>query len=232
MASKFLLRGIDLLILRAPVLIANPTTTGTPKGTPLKPHRRVVSGGVIGGVAGGVAALLAIGTIALAVWHRRRQSYGRTYFGSSFLRESTDQGTQVTVTPFNPTMLTPTEAPPLAAGTQMDFQQPLSDRPSSPEDLPLPLRRMESVPVPVGLSGKELARLRSHGLRSQPMNERPPDPPLADTIGRDALEGAAVATTSLSEARRLRLETSFSRHETQQLLVERSESPPSYASRP
>ena len=100
------------------------------------------------------------------------------------------------------------------------------------EDLPLPLRRMESVPVPVGLSSKELARLRSHGSRSQALDGPPPDPPLANTIGGDALEGAAVATTSLSEARRLRLETNFSRHEIQQLLVERSESPPSYASRP
>ena len=226
MASEFLLRGIDLLFLRAPVLIVNPTTTGTPKETPLKPHRHVVSGGVIGGVA----ALLAIVTIALAIWHRRRRSHGRTDIGSSFLRGSTDQGTQVTVTPFSPTMLALTEAAPLTAGTQMDFQQQLPHRPSSLQDLLLPLRRMESAPV--GLSSKELARLRSHGLRSQPLDGPPPDLPLADTISGDALEGAAVATTSLSEARRLRLETNFSRHEIQQLLVERSESPPSYASRP
>ena len=190
----------------------------------------MVSWGVIGGIAGGVAASFAIGAIALAVWRRRRRSHGHTNLGSSFLRGSTDQGTEVTVTPFSPTMLTLTEAPPLAAGTQMDFQQQPSHRPSSLEDLPLPLRHVESAPV--GLSSKEIARLRSHGLRSQLMDGRSPDPPLADTIGGDALEGAAVAVTSLSEARRLRLESNDSRHEVQQLLVERSESPPSYASRP
>ena len=186
-----------------------------------QPHRHVVSGGVIGGVA----ALLAIVTIALAIWHRRRQSHGRTDFGSSFLRESTDPGTQVTVTPFSPIMLTLTEATLLAAGTQIDFQQRLSHRPSSLEDLLLPLQRVQSVPV--GLSSKELVR-----LRSQPLDGAPPDLPLADTIGGDALDGVVVATTSLSEARRLQLETNFSRHEIQQLLSERSESPPSYASRP
>ena len=178
-----------LTFLRAPVSIVNPTTTGTLLKP--QPHRRVVSGGVIGGVA----ALLAIVTIALAIWHRRRQSHGRTDFGSSFLRESTDPGTQVTVTPFSPIMLTLTEATPLAAGTQIDFQQRLSHRPSSPEDLLLPLRRVQSVPV--GLSSKELARLRSHGLRSQPLDGAPPDLPLADTIGGDVWQ--ARVTSPLSD---------------------------------
>ncbi|KAN0137115.1 protein of unknown function (DUF1793) domain containing protein [Lactarius tabidus] len=150
------------LALKAPVLITNPTTTGTP----LKSHKRVVSGGAIGGVAGGAAALLAFGTIALVVRRRRRQIHGHSDVGSSF-RESTNQGTHVTVTPFNPTMLTPTEAAPLAAGAQMDFPQRLSSPPFSPGDSQLSLRRMVSVPV--GLSGKELARLRSNRLRSHPL---------------------------------------------------------------
>jgi hypothetical protein len=194
----------------------------------------VVSGGAIGGVAGGVAALLAFGTIALVVLHRRRQIHGRRVdVGSSFLRESTNQGTQVTVTPFNPTMLTPTEAAPLAAGAQMDFPQWLFSRPFSPGDSPLSLRRVASVPV--GLSGKELARLRSNRLRSQSMVGRVSYPPLTVTIGRDALEGAAASPTSPSEDRGPQLENNISRqemHEIPQLPVERSDSPPSYVSRP
>jgi hypothetical protein len=193
----------------------------------------VVSGGAIGGVAGGVAALLAFGTIALVVRHRRRQIHGHSDVGSSF-RESANQGTHVTVTPFNPTMLTPTEATPLAAETQMDFPQRLLSRPFSPGGSPLSLRRMVSVPI--GLSGKELARLRSSRLRSQSMDGRPSDSPLTVTIDRDALEGAAASPTSPSEARGPQLENNISRqemHEIPQLPVERSESPPpSYVSRP
>ncbi len=103
MASAFF-RDSDLLFLRAPIRIAT--------GTPSKSHTGVIAGGVIGGVA----ALLAIGVIALVVvWRRWRQSHGRTSVGSSFLREATDQGTQVTLSPFT-TGLAPTEAVPLAAG--------------------------------------------------------------------------------------------------------------------
>jgi hypothetical protein len=232
--ASFFVSAPTYSFLRAPVLIASPTTTGTPFGTPLKPHKRMVSGGVIGGVAGGVAALLAFGTIALVVRHRRRQSRGHTSAGSSVFRESTNQGTQVTVTPFNPTMLTPTEAAPLAAGAQMDSPQRLFPRPLSSWDSPLSLRRMVSVPI--GLSGKELAQLRSNRLRSQSMAGQASHPPLTVTIGRDALEGAEASPTSSSEARRPRSENNISRQEmpeVQQLPVERSESPPpSYFSRP
>jgi hypothetical protein len=235
MASEFF-RGSDLLFLRAPVrLEVNSSQTVTPQaGIPPKSHTSAVTKGAIGGVAGGVAALLAVGTIALVAWHRRKQSHGRTSVGSSFLRESTNQGTHATVTPFNPTMSTPIEAAPFVAGTQMDFPQRLSSRPFSTGDPPLPLRRMVSVPT--GLSGKELARLRSNRLRSQAMDGRASDPLLTVTIGRDALGGAVASPTSSSEFRRPRSENNFSRqemHEIQQLLAERPESPPpSYVSRP
>lgn len=232
-ASEFLLRVFDLVFLRAPNrLVVNSTQAGTPQTkTPPKSHRGVVTGGVIGGVV----ALLAVGTIALVVWHRRRQrhGYGRTSAGSSFLGATTSHGTQVTVTPFNPTMLTPTEAAPLETATQMNFHQRLFSRPFSPGDSPLSLRRMVSVPV--GLSGKELAQLRSNRLRSQPMVRRASYTPLSVAIGRDALEGAAASPTSSSEARRPRSENNLPRHEIheiQRLSVEESEPPPSYVSRP
>ena len=225
-ASEFL-RSSDLIRLRVPdrlVINSTPQATTPPKSKPKSPK-----GAVTRGVIGGVVALLTVGTIALVAWRRRKQRHGSTSVGDSSLRESTNQGTQVTVTPFNPTMLTPTEL----AATQMNFHQRLFSRPFSPGDSPLSLRRVVSVPV--GLSGKELAQLRSNGLRSQPMVGRASYPPLSVAIGRDALEGAAASPTSSSEARRPRSENNISRHEIHEIqppLVEGSEPPPSYVSRP
>ena len=226
-ASEFLPRGTNLVFLRVPdQLVVNSTQAKTlPKS-----HTGVVTRGVIGGVV----ALLAVGTLALVVWHRRRRSHGhgRTPSGSSFLGTTTNPGTQSAVAPFNPTMLTPTEAAPLAAGTQMNFRQRLFSRPFPRGDSPPSLR--STVSVPVGLSGKELARLRSNRLRSQTMVGRASYPPLSVAIGRDALEGAAVSPTSSSEAPRPRSGNNISMHEIheiQELPVERSEPPPSYVSR-
>ncbi len=137
------------------------------------------------------------------------------------------------MTPFNPTGSAVTEVAPLDAGPQTGSRQRLAHRPSS-EDSPLPLRGVVSVPV--GLSSKELARLRSlaNGSRSQPMDGRPPNPPLIVTVttDRDAVGGAAGVETSSSEARILRSEVNVLRDEIQQLHAEisESESPPSYAS--
>ncbi|KAH9035386.1 hypothetical protein EDB85DRAFT_1944586 [Lactarius pseudohatsudake] len=144
------------------------------------------------------------------------------------------QGTQVTVTPFNPTGSTPTEvAPPDAgSGPRTDLQQQLVHYLSSSEDPPLPLRRVV-VSVPAGLSSKELARLRrslANGSRSQPMNERTSTPPLPATTDSGTLGGAAAAATASSEVRILRSEVNVLRDEIQQLHAERSELPPSYAS--
>ncbi len=181
---------------------------------------------------GGVAAFLVILAVALVVWRRRRQSHRHTIVRPSSLGEVMSQGTQATVTrtPFNSTGLILTETAPLDAGppSQTDLQQRLVHRLSSSEDLPLPL-----VSVPVGLSSKELARLRSlaNGSRSQPMDGRPSNPPSAvtATTDRDALGGAAAAATSSSEARILRSEVNVLRDEIR-LHAEISESPPSYSS--
>ena len=226
-ASEFLLRCSDIVLLRVPdQLLVNSTQAKTPRQS----HTGMVTRGVIGGAV----ALLAVGAVALVAWHRRRRDHGdgRTSPGSSFLGASTNPGTQFAVAPFNPTMLTPTEAAPLAAGTQMNFHQRMFSRPFPP-DSPPSLRSMVSVPV--GLSGKELARLRSNRLLSQPMVGRASYPPLTVAIGRDALDGAASSSTSSSEARRTRSENNISMHEIheiQQHGVERSEPPPSYVSRP
>ena len=195
----------------------------------------MVAGDTIRGILGGVAALLVIVAVALVVWRRQRQSHRRTSVGPSSLGEVMSQGTQATVTPFNPTGSTLTEVAPLDAGPQTDLQQRLVHR-SSSEDSPLPLRGVVSVPV--GLSSKELARLRSlaNGSLSQPMDGRPSNPPLTvtATTDRDAVGGAAAAATSSPEARLFQSEVNVLRHEImheiQRLHAEISESPPSYAS--
>ncbi|KAH9180825.1 hypothetical protein EDB89DRAFT_69091 [Lactarius sanguifluus] len=208
---------------RAPVVLitADPTAPGTSSA----PHTglSVVTKGVIGGVA----ALLAIGAIALVVWRRRRRGYRRTSAEPSFPSEVVSE---VTVTPFDPTRSITTDMALHLAGPQTDSQQLLSHRPSSPDDPPLPLRRAAAIPV--GLSDKELARLRSlaNGPRSQPTDGQPSNPLLTVTTDRGELGGVASAATSSSEAQRLQLENNFLRHEIEQLRVERSEFPPSYAS--
>ncbi len=84
------------------------------------------------------------------------------------------------------------------------------------------------VSIPIGLSSKELAQLRSDGLRPQPTDGWSSDLSLVATVTTD--EGVAAEATSSSEAQRLRSEVDFLRHEVQQLRAERSEAPPTYAS--
>ncbi|KAH9050589.1 hypothetical protein EDB84DRAFT_1555238 [Lactarius hengduanensis] len=224
--TKLLSEATTYGFLRVPVkLTANPTTTETSS----KSHTSVVARRTIRGVLSGVAAFLVIVAITMVVWRRRRQSHRRTSIGFSSFEGVMSQATQVTVTPF-PTGSTLTEVAPPDVGHQTDSQQWLVRQSSSSEDPPLLLQSVVSVPV--GLSSKELARLRSlaNGLRSQPIDEGPSNSPLPATTDGDALGGAAPAATSSPEARLLRSEVNVLRDEIQRLHAEISESPPSYAS--
>ncbi|KAI9446254.1 hypothetical protein H4582DRAFT_543206 [Lactarius indigo] len=214
------------LALKVPVkLTANPATTGTPS----KSHTGVVARRTIRGVLGGIAAFLVIVAITLVVWRRRRQRHRRISVVPSSFEEVMSRDTQVIVTPFNPMGSTFTEVAPPDAGPRTDSQQWLVHRSSPSEDPLLPLRGVVSVPV--GLSSKELARLRSlaNGSTSQPMAERPSDSPLTTTTDRGAIGGAAGAATSSPEARILS-EVNVLRDEIQRLHAEISQPPPSYAS--
>jgi len=78
-----------------------------------------------------------------------------------------------------------------------------------------------ALPLPVGLSGKELARLRNESSHSQ----------LTDALSSGLLLTATTelgAATSSSEARRLQSEVESLRREMQQLRAERFEAPPGY----
>ena len=193
-------------------------------GASSKSHTGAIAGSVIGG-----AVLLAIGA-ALVARRRRRRRHRRKSIESSFERDVIDEpGLPMTVTPFNPTLIGEAE---LESGSQINLQQRWTEpvepesvplvHASTPSDSPVPSSRL--VPFPIGLSSKELARLRNDSSRSQSTDALSSDPLLAATTE------LGVATTS-SEARRLQSEVESLRREMQQLradTVERFEAPPGY----
>ena len=88
------------------------------------------------------------------------------------------------------------------------------------------------VSIPVGLSGKELAQLRTNASRSETTDRRPSDYSSPPTTDGDALGGVAAENAPSPDARRLWSEVDLLRHEVQQLRAERSEpeAPPTYVS--
>jgi hypothetical protein len=213
----------DLLPLRAPVLqiTVNPMTTGTSSKSQSKSHAGVIAGGTIGGVA----AFLAIGAIALVVRRRRKRSCQRQSIGSSFETVVTAPNWPMAVTPFDQTRFGVVS---LETGSQRISQQHWAE-PVRPESNPLvqalpsnsPVSSPRVVSFPVGLSSKELARLRAENSRSQSNGPWSSGPTFAATT---ELSGA----TSSLEAQRLRSEVEYLRN---QLLVERPEAPPVYEDR-
>ncbi|KAH9067956.1 hypothetical protein EDB83DRAFT_663913 [Lactarius deliciosus] len=162
-------------------------------------------GAVAGGTAGGIAALFVmIGTIAL-VRRRQRQNFFRKSTGPASSGAAMVAHPQITVTPFN---LAPVEAAPLPPS-------------------------QSAASVPVGLTSKALARLRSlHSatVRSPPTRSRSSsggsqhtDPP---TISHSTTEERSTVT--LPQTRRLQMEMETLRREMQELRAERFEAPPSY----
>ena len=206
----------DSLFVRAPVLqiTANPPmTTETSRKSKSKSH----AGAIAGGAIGGIAALLGIGAIALVAGRRQSRSRRRQSVGSAFEREVTTPEWPMTVTPFNPTLIA---VPALETDPQANSHRRWTEG-IEPEGAPLvhtspssdsPVSWPYVVPFPVGLSCKELARLRNGSLRSQ--------------FG-DSLPIAATELVSL-EAQRLQSEVESLRREMQQLRAERPEAPPSY----
>ncbi|KAI9464135.1 hypothetical protein BJY52DRAFT_888853 [Lactarius psammicola] len=211
------------LALKVPVLqiAAGPVATGTSSRS--KSH----IGAIVGGAIGGVAALLAIGAIALVARGRRRRRRRPKSIGSSSERDVIGPELPMIVTPFDPTLAAAAE---LETGSQTNWRQRWTGH--EPEIVPLihastssdsPVPSLRTVPIPIGLSGKELARLREDNSRSQSTDALPFGPSSTAIAEQDA-----VTSSSEAQAQRFQLEVESLRREMQELRAERFEAPPGY----
>ncbi|KAI9433022.1 hypothetical protein H4582DRAFT_2188478 [Lactarius indigo] len=201
------------LALTVPVveITANPPATSS-KATS---HTGAIAGGVIGGI---VTLILAVGTIAF-VRRRRRQNVLRRSAGTSFSGAAMFAGSPMTVTPFDPALA---GAAPLETGSHF---WTTSEGPSSLSERLLPPSQ-SMTPVPVGLTSKELAQLRSATVYSPLTHARTSSngsqPNL--TIGNSEWR----TSTPPPETWRLQSEVETLRREMDELRAERFEAPPSY----
>ena len=96
-----------------------------------------------------------------------------------------------------------------------------------------PRSSSDVVSIPVGLTSKELAHLRSNASRPEPTDRQPPPDSLSESgaaIDRDVHVPVAAEATHLPEAQTIWSEVNLLRNEVQQLRAERSEAPPTYFS--
>ncbi|KAH9063194.1 hypothetical protein EDB87DRAFT_1604477 [Lactarius vividus] len=199
------------LALTAPVfqIIVNATTSS--KATS---HTGAIAGGVTGGV---VALILVVGAIAF-VRRQLRQDNFRKSAGTSFSGTAMLAGSPMTVTPFDPALAGTAL---LEAGSQSGTTR---DGPSS-----LLPPSQSAASVPVGLTSKELAQLRSATTRS-PLtthwHARTSSNGSQPTLVVGTSEGRT--STPTPETWRLQSEVESLRREMQELRAERFEAPPSY----
>ena len=192
-------------LLRAPVLqiTDSPKATGTSPKSQSKSH----AGAIAGGTIGGVFVFLATGAVALVVQRRRKRSRKRQSIGSSFQTVVAPSNWPMTLTPFDQTRF---EASGLETSPRMNSQHYWAEpvRPLvRPESIALAQAPLLSSPVssphvvsfPVGLSSKELARLRADNSRSQSNHPWSSGPTLAATTEMSGV-------TSPLETQRLRSE--------------------------
>ena len=126
----------------------------------------------------------------------------------------------MTVTPFDPTLVG--EAPP-EVGSQI---WTASNGPSSVSEPPF-TPTQSAVPVPVGLSSKQLAQLRTAAMLSPPTHARSSSSGSQPTYP-PTISVTDSSTTPTPDTRRLQTEVESLRREMQELRAERFEAPPSY----
>ncbi|KAF8491806.1 hypothetical protein F5888DRAFT_1733240 [Russula emetica] len=207
----------------APLALKVPNKTIIVDVTPtdlLSPRTRNKNvGAIVGGIISGVAAIFAVIGIATFVQRQRRRKRkpkpNRVRPMSSFSTDSIQAGS---VTPFNPNFPEATQDSMAGITTE---QQPISQ---------------PMAPVPVGLSGKELARLRTEVLTSQQADNprgrgsgsNVPQLTLSPTAVRVAETGEAALP---SDTRRLHSEVESLRREMERFRAEglAIAAPPSYS---
>ncbi|KAH9996278.1 hypothetical protein BJV77DRAFT_942524 [Russula vinacea] len=199
------------LALKAPVF--NITANGVVSKTRSSSHENSNTPAIVGGTIGSAAAICAV--IGIVGFLRRRQ---RSNLSDSM------KIAQGIVTPYN-TISSDASTEPLVSEDPEAGLIALRG-PSSTPPTELPLSR-PVAPIPAGLSGKELARIRRDALSSQQShNSLTPNaaqfasPPIT----------AARATSSSYDPRRLHTEVESLRREMERLRTEglAIEAPPSY----
>jgi len=156
------------LALKVPARTINPNGPPGNMNSPRKPERKI--GTIVGGVIGGLAAIFAVISITAFVRRRRRRARPR-----SILSLSTDfrePGPELIVTPFDPYSYEALQDSRIFEEQQLlvtegpETETVALHRLSSTQLAALP-RPQPGTPVPVGLTDKEIARLRAEGLNSQ-----------------------------------------------------------------
>jgi len=174
----------------APLALKAPVLEISANGTTVKSSSRTSQrGAVVGAVFGGVVALLAVVGVVAFTWRRRRRNM-RQYGEPPLMGEA---GSQVGLAP--QTMSRHPQSSPLeVVVTASHIQESSGSSVRSPERSSSP----SFSSAPIGLSDKELARLRAETLRPQHIHT----------------EGESSAPIGLSdkELARLRAETLRSQH--------------------
>ena len=117
---------------------------------------------IVGVVIGGVAAVFAVIGVTIFVRHRRRRARPKSVFS-----DFRDAGPELIVTPFDPHISGAAQDSRILAEQPLVARGPEAEmvhRPSVTPPTPLP---RPETPVPVGLSDKEIARLRAEGFNTR-----------------------------------------------------------------
>ncbi|KAI0267463.1 hypothetical protein BC834DRAFT_842651 [Gloeopeniophorella convolvens] len=228
---------LALMVLARPI-----AGTGNGAAWGSSPKKTSHGGAIAGGIIAGLAALLIVIGIVVFV-QRRRKNRAMDPISSTFSKDLMESGPPTRVTPFDPTPI----AAPSEAQTRPEFSgstTQLTEVPglrvaeatgsgSSPStsSRPLPALPPAPAPDPVGLSSKELARLRTENLRQQQQQQHstPLDAPII-SMSPPPEATAEPGGASLSGARQLPSEVESILRDFLQLHAERSEGPPSYYS--
>jgi hypothetical protein len=194
-------------------------------------HTKSKTPAIVGGVIGGIVALFTVIGIAAFVQRRRRRQSRPMSILSDSMEGSSDM---MMVTPYNTVSYetiqdsrTWAEQQPLVSenpGVEMFAPHDLSSTPPT-----VPPRSRPVAPFPVGLSDKEIARLRAETLGSQhPHNNSTSNASLTTSNANTAAESSGA--TSSYDPRRLHTEVESLRREVELLRTEGvvPGAPPSY----